>query len=95
MDLGTDAAVPSKGQGTIQFRAEWFNFTNTPHFANPGGNVSNLVKNGDAVKTLPGLRRCSRWRTPAGTASTNGNSGSCFESVWGGGELGSGLTSRA
>jgi hypothetical protein len=29
----------------LEFRAEAFNFTNTPHFANPGGNVSNLQIN--------------------------------------------------
>jgi hypothetical protein len=26
----------------LQFRAEAFNFTNTPHFANPGTNVSSM-----------------------------------------------------
>ena len=29
----------------LQFRMESFNFTNTPHFANPGGNASNLSLN--------------------------------------------------
>jgi hypothetical protein len=31
----------------VQFRMEAFNFSNTPHFANPGGNVSNLSLNPD------------------------------------------------
>lgn len=31
----------------LQFRAEAFNFSNTPHFANPNGNVSNLITNSD------------------------------------------------
>jgi hypothetical protein len=33
----------------IQFRAESFNFTNTPHFNNPGSNVSNLRLNPDGT----------------------------------------------
>ena len=40
----------------MQFRAEAFNFTNTPHFANPGANVSNLQLNGDgSVRNLGGF----------------------------------------
>ena len=31
----------------LHFRMESFNFSNTPHFANPNANVSNLVLNGD------------------------------------------------
>jgi len=31
----------------VQFRAEALNFSNTPHFANPSANVSNLILNGD------------------------------------------------
>jgi hypothetical protein len=27
---------------TVEFRAEAFNFSNTPHFAQPGSNVSNM-----------------------------------------------------
>lgn len=55
MDLGI-ARVFKMGERTkLQFRAEGLNFTNTPHFANPGGNVSNLVKNPDGtVKDLAG-----------------------------------------
>ena len=37
----------------VQFRAEAFNFTNTPHFSNPGANVTNLLLNPDgSVKSL-------------------------------------------
>ena len=50
MDLGLSREFRLKERYSIQFRAEAFNFTNTPHFANPGGNVSNLVKSGDVVK---------------------------------------------
>ncbi|MCC6535956.1 MAG: TonB-dependent receptor [Bryobacterales bacterium] len=40
----------------LQFRAEAFNFTNTPHFANPGANVSNLQLNADGtVRNLGGF----------------------------------------
>jgi hypothetical protein len=39
----------------IQFRAEAFNATNTPHFNNPGANVSNMRLNADgSVNTLGG-----------------------------------------
>ena len=37
----------------LQFRAEAFNLTNTPHFSNPGANVSSLLLNPDGtVKSL-------------------------------------------
>ena len=40
----------------VQFRAEALNFTNTPHFSNPGANVSNLILNGDgSVRNLGGF----------------------------------------
>jgi hypothetical protein len=40
----------------VQFRMEAFNFSNTPHFANPGGNVSNLSLNPDgSVLALGGF----------------------------------------
>ncbi len=39
----------------LQFRAEAFNFSNTPHFANPGANVSNMTLNPDgSVRSLAG-----------------------------------------
>jgi hypothetical protein len=40
---------------TLQFRAEAFNLTNTPHFAAPAANVSNLQLNADGtIKNLGG-----------------------------------------
>jgi hypothetical protein len=40
---------------SLQFRAESFNFTNTPHFANPGANVSSMQLNSDgSIKSLNG-----------------------------------------
>jgi hypothetical protein len=39
----------------LQFRAEAFNATNTPHFNNPGANASSMVLNADgSVRTLGG-----------------------------------------
>jgi hypothetical protein len=38
-----------------EFRAEALNLTNTPHFANPGANVSNMVLDASgAIKSLGG-----------------------------------------
>jgi hypothetical protein len=40
----------------LQFRAEAFNASNTPHFANPGANVSNLQLNTDgSIRSLGGF----------------------------------------
>jgi hypothetical protein len=40
----------------VQFRAEAFNATNTPHFNNPGANVSNMRLNADGtVASLGGF----------------------------------------
>ncbi len=40
----------------VQFRAEAFNFTNTPHFGNPGSNASNLQLNPDgSIRNLGGF----------------------------------------
>jgi hypothetical protein len=39
----------------VQFRGEALNATNTPHFANPSANVSNLVLNNDGtIRSLGG-----------------------------------------
>jgi hypothetical protein len=44
----------------LQFRGEAFNFSNTPHFANPNGNVSNLILNPDgSVNSLNGYATIS------------------------------------
>ena len=41
--------------GECSFRGEALNFTNTPHFANPNGNVSNLQLNTDGgIRNLGG-----------------------------------------
>src|SRR5262249_36448778 len=41
-DFGLFREFRFKERYSIQFRAESFNFTNTPHFNNPGANVSDL-----------------------------------------------------
>jgi outer membrane receptor protein involved in Fe transport len=41
---------------SMQFRAEVFNLTNTPHFSNPGANVNNLQLNADgSIRSLGGF----------------------------------------
>jgi hypothetical protein len=46
----------SFGSKTLQLRVEALNATNTPHFANPGTNVSNLQLNPDGtVRNLNGF----------------------------------------
>jgi hypothetical protein len=39
----------------LHFRGEALSFTNTPHFASPGGNVSNLKCPDGSVKDLAGF----------------------------------------
>jgi hypothetical protein len=46
-DFGVHRQFQLTERFRLQFRMEAFNFSNTPHFANPNGNVSNLVLNGD------------------------------------------------
>ena len=56
VDAGLNRNFKVKERTTIQFRVDAFNALNTPHFSNPGGNVSNLVLNSDgSVKNLAGF----------------------------------------
>ena len=51
---------------TIQLRAEALNFTNTPHFSNPGGNVSNLQLNPDgSIRSLGGFTQITGVSAPS------------------------------
>jgi hypothetical protein len=54
LDLGLFREFAPTERIRIQFRAESFNFTNTPHFNNPGTNVSNLQLRSDG--TVAALR---------------------------------------
>jgi hypothetical protein len=47
VDMGLFRQFSVSEKVSVQFRAEAFNFTNTPHFNNPGTNVSNAVRNTD------------------------------------------------
>ena len=40
-------------RSVLQFKAEAFNFTNTPRFGNPAANVSNMAVNAAGVVTNP------------------------------------------
>jgi hypothetical protein len=65
LDLSFFRQFPLRGSNTVQFRVEIFNVTNTPHFANPNANVSNLLLNPDGtVKDLGGFSSIT------GTANT-------------------------
>jgi hypothetical protein len=56
LDIGIFRQFQVTERWSIQFRAEAFNSTNTPHFANPGSNVSNLQLNADgSVRSLGGF----------------------------------------
>jgi hypothetical protein len=55
LDLGLFRQFRITERWQAQFRAEAFNATNTPHFGNPGTNVSNLQLNTDgSVRNLGG-----------------------------------------
>ena len=40
IDLAVSRSFPVKESGSLQFRTEFFNFTNTPNFGNPIGNLA-------------------------------------------------------
>ncbi len=55
LDLSVFRDFKATEKFTLQFRAEALNLSNTPHFSNPGANVSNLQLNPDgSVKNLNG-----------------------------------------
>lgn len=55
LDLGLFRKFRVTERWGVEFRAEAFNFTNTPHFANPGANASNLQLNSDgSIRNLGG-----------------------------------------
>jgi hypothetical protein len=55
-DFGVFRNFVMKERWMLQFRADAFNFTNTPHFGNPGANVDSLRLNPDGtVRDLNGF----------------------------------------
>ena len=56
LNLGMFRSIALTERWKMEFRAEAFNFTNTPHFGNPGTNVSNASFTPDgAVNSLGGF----------------------------------------
>jgi outer membrane receptor protein involved in Fe transport len=56
LDLSLQRQFTVRNHWSLQARAEVFNVTNTPHFANPAANVSNLVLNADGtIRNLGGF----------------------------------------
>ncbi|MCC7340236.1 MAG: TonB-dependent receptor [Bryobacterales bacterium] len=55
LDLGVFRNFAIHEKVNLQFRAEAFNATNTPHFNNPGATVSSMVRNADgSIRSLGG-----------------------------------------
>lgn len=53
VDFGLSREFQIRERWHVQIRADAFNATNTPHFSNPNGNVSNMVLNNDGtIKNL-------------------------------------------
>ncbi len=55
LDLSLFRSFPINERFKLQFRVESFNLTNTPHFGNPGANVSNLQVRSDGTLNLNGF----------------------------------------
>jgi hypothetical protein len=51
IDFGIHRRFRVSERVNMQFRAEAFNFANTPHFSNPGTNVSNMDVSGGVIRT--------------------------------------------
>jgi hypothetical protein len=55
LDLGLFRNFRVTERVQLQFRAEAFNLTNTPHFDLPGNNVSDMVLNNGRIEDLGGF----------------------------------------
>ena len=61
MDVGVSRNFKIAERWGVQIRAEAFNVTNTPHFSNPSGNVSNRSLNADGtVRSLGGFTQITQ-----------------------------------
>jgi len=56
LDMSFFRTFHLQGSKNLQARIEIFNVTNTPHFANPGSNIANVVYNADgSIRALNGF----------------------------------------
>jgi hypothetical protein len=56
LDAGVFRNFAFSERWSLQFRAEAFNVSNTPHFNNPGANVSSMILNADgSIRSLGGF----------------------------------------
>ncbi|MFB3904528.1 MAG: TonB-dependent receptor domain-containing protein [Acidobacteriota bacterium] len=63
LDVGLFRNFKITEQVNLQFRAEGFNFTNTPHLGNPGANVSSMTLNQDGtIRALNGYTEITSTR---------------------------------
>jgi hypothetical protein len=66
LDLSLFRAFKISDRWSAQFRAEALNATNTPHFGNPGTNVSNMSLNSDGtVRSLGGYTQITGVSAPS------------------------------
>jgi hypothetical protein len=65
LDLSVQRQFTFRDRLSLQARAEVFNVTNTPHFANPNANVSNLQLNADGT-----IRNLGGYSSITGTANS-------------------------
>jgi hypothetical protein len=73
-DLGLSREFRAGEKLRMKFLAEAFNFTNTPHFSNPGGSVANLRLNPDGtINTIGGFMTITS--TTGGGGSNNPEGG--------------------
>ncbi len=64
LDLGLFRRFKMTERFSMEFRAEAYNFTNTPHWGNPGTNVSNMQLNADgSIRSLGGYTEITTTRT--------------------------------
>ena len=66
LDLGVFRNFRLTERVALQFRGEAMNATNTPHFSNPGGNVSNMLLNTDgSIRSLGGYAQVRGTSAPS------------------------------